>query len=164
MNDTPTPAEVDSILCPAAKDPAVRWFIFAAMLIGYGFYTIYDHYIQGNYPYPDPYKLNPYLTYLFNHYNPYVLIPPGLIAMVMSIRYLRRKLIADGEGIGYAGTDRIPWNEIRNVDASKLQSKGILYLRHGGGKTLKLASWKLQNFRDLVAFVERHVPPEAMGK
>jgi len=161
MNDTPTPAEADSILCPAAKDPGIRLFILAAMLIAMSIWCISD---MGKYPRPDPFELNPYLKYAFNHFLPIVLIPMGLVALIWGIVVLRRKLMADGEGIGYAGTDRIPWNEIRNVDASELQSKGILYLRHGGGKTLKLASWKLQNFRDLVAFVERHVPPEAMGK
>ena len=157
MNDTKEPAEVMRIECPPAKDPAVRWFIFAAMMLGFAVYTIYDHYILGNYPKPDPYALNPYLKYLFNHYIPYLLAPLGLISLIAAVRHLMRKLVADTEGIGYAGKGNIPWDRITKLDATRLKEKGILTLEHGQDQKLVLDSWKLQNFRQLVAFIEKKI-------
>jgi len=163
MNDSSRPAEttdLSEVRCRPTRDPAVRWFIFAGLMLGFGLYTIYDHYIMGNYAYPEPYELNPYLKYLFNHYVPYILVPIGLIALVLGVRQLCRTLVADEAGIGYAGGKKIPWNQIKQLDASQLQSKGILTLRRRDGKALKLDSWKLQNFKDLVAYVETKMPAE----
>ena len=52
---------------------------------------------------------------------------------------------------------KLPLDEV-----SLLQSKNILKLHHGGAKPLTLDSWKLDNFKAMVAFVEQHVPPEAI--
>jgi hypothetical protein len=158
MSDT---QQTHSVECPATRDPAVRLFIVAAMFLGFGIYTIYDHYVLGNYPYPRPYELNPYLKYLFNHYIPYVLMPPGAFALVWGIRFLLRRLVADAEGIGYVGGTKVRWSDVTELDASILKSKQILCLRHGGGRKLVLDAWKLENFRDLVAVVEAHVPATA---
>ena len=81
MNENSQEPQPTHIECSPTKDPAVRWFIFAAMMLGFGLYTIWDHYVKGNYPRPDPYSFNDYLSYLFNHYIPYVLIPLGLLAV-----------------------------------------------------------------------------------
>jgi len=160
MNEASEPTAPDRIECPAARDASVKMFIFAAMMIGFAAYTIYDHYILGNYAKPDPYELNPYLKYLFNHYVPFVLIPPGLVALVYGIVLLRRKLVADAEGIGYAGKDRIAWSDVTKIDATVLARKRILYLYHGQDGKTTLDEYYLQNFRDLVAFLDRHVPAE----
>ncbi len=158
MNDSTTKSEVQRMECPASKDPAVRLFILAAMLLGFSIYAIYDHYIMGKYPYPEPYALNPYLNYLFNHYIPYVLIPPGLVALVLGVVFLRRVLVADEQGIGYKGKTRIAWNDIESLDTSRI-SKGLLYLCYSDGqKKMTLDSWKLKNFRDLVLFIEKRLP------
>ncbi len=155
MNENPLACRVE---CPAAKDPAVRLFILAAMCLGFGIWAIYDHYVLGKYPYPQHYELNPYLYYLFNHYIPYVLIPLGTFVLVWGIRFLHRRLVADAEGIGYVGSEKIRWDEIKELDASLLKTKQILCLRHGEGRTLILDAWKLENFRDLVAMIETRVP------
>jgi len=149
---------VDRVECPATKDPAVRLFIVAAMLIGFGGYTVYDHYILGNYPYPQPYELNPCLKYLFNHYIPFLLIPPGLVALIWGLRFLIRRLVADAEGIGYSGGQKVLWGDVKELDASLLKTKQILCLRYGEGRKLILDAWKLENFRDLVALIETRVP------
>jgi len=158
MSDTSEPPQDDRVECPAARDPAVRLFIFAAMMLGFGAWTIYDHYYKGEYAYPEKYELGKYLGYLFNHYGPYVLVPLGLIAVFLAIRHLRRVLVADAEGIGYAGGARVGWDEITSLDASLLKDKGILRLHYGTGGTLTLDSWKLKNFKAMVAYVEKHVP------
>ena len=160
MNDAMEKDAVARVECPPARDPAVRWFIFAAMMLGFGLYTVWEHYIRGDYPRPDPYALNPYLKYLFNHYTPYLLIPIGLVALGMGLRHLGRKLIADERGIRYGGTE-VTWDQIERLDVSRLQEKGILCVRYGGDRTLKLDSWKLQNFRKLVGLVEANSPSAA---
>jgi len=143
--------------CRAAKDPAVRLFIFAAMLIGIGFWFFLDAYVWKKYPAEGIENINDAFTYYLNHIGGIAFPILGLIPLVWGMIFLRRRLIADEEGIGYAGGQKIPWSEIRALDSSKLASKGILYLKYdSGGKqgTLKLDSWKLQGFRELVALVE----------
>jgi len=167
MNETSQPAEPTDpaeVRCRPTRDPAVRCFIFAGLMLGFGLYTVYDHYIMGNYAYPEPYELNPYLKYLFNHYIPFILVPIGLIALVLGVRQLRRTLVADADGIGYAGGKKIAWDQIKQLDASQLPSKEILTLRWGDGKRLKLDRWKLQDFKQLVAYVEARAPAEARAQ
>jgi hypothetical protein len=161
MNDTQPAAPADRVECPAAKDPAVRLFIAAAMALAFGGWMVYDHYVSGKYPYSDPSDLNKYASYLFNHFGPFILLPLGLGLAVGGIVTLRRVLVAEADGIGYRGQTQRPWGGIASVDASRLQSKGILVLHFTAGAKLVLDSWKLTNFRNLVAFVEAHLPPHA---
>jgi len=166
MNQDAQPAPPKRIECAASRDPAVRWFIFAAMMIGFAGYTVYDHYIAGNFAYPEPYELNGYLKYLFNHYIPHLLFPLGLVALYVGIRHLRRTLTADEDGIGFAGKPGTAWSDVVRLDASRWDSKGILVLHLANGRKLTLDEWKLDkaNFRNLVAFVEAHVSADAMDK
>lgn len=150
-----------SVECPAAREPAVRLFIVAGMGIGFGIYCGVDHFIRKMYQYPDPYELNAYLKYLFNHYGTFVFTLAGIVALVWAVVFLRRKLVADEKTIGYVGKEQISWSAIRSLDASNLAGKGILRLDYeagGGQKTLKLCSWKLQNFRSLVSLLENKAP------
>ncbi|MFW6133717.1 MAG: hypothetical protein ACOC8F_07450 [Planctomycetota bacterium] len=168
MNDTPEdqpsiPAGSEtpqSVTCPAAKDPAVRLFILAGMLIGFGIWCWTDLH---NFPQPKvsfSEDVNGWAAYLFNHVGAYVLTPLGIIPLVWGFIFLRRRLVADGEGIGYVGREKLRWDEIDAVDAGKLQDKGILILRAGDRK-LVLDSWKLRNFKALVDLVEQHTPAGA---
>ncbi len=159
MNDTQQTTPTDRLECRAAKDPPVRLFIGAAMALGFGAWMTYDHYVLGKYPSADPSDLNKYASYLFNHYGPFLLVPLGLVLAAWGVVALRRVLVADGEGIGYRGKTTRPWADIASVDASRLQTKGILVLQFRDSGRLVLDSWKLTNFRDLVAFVEAHLPP-----
>jgi hypothetical protein len=73
-----------------------------------------------------------------------------------------RKLIADEEGMGYAGKQKIHWSEFKRMDASQLK-KGLLYLYYGPDeKKLTLDSWKLKNYKPLIEFVEAHIPRELL--
>ena len=158
MNETADAARTQ-VICPATRDNAVRLFIIAAMMIGFGVYCYAD---KGNFPRPndDEWNMqhpNKVLGYVFNHYGPFVLIPVGLILAGLGARSLRRKLIADGEGFGYEDKQKVPWSDVIGLDASRLKDKQILVLRHGQGQETVLDRYKLQNFKELVAFVERHV-------
>ena len=157
MQGQPTQAEVTEVECRPTRDPAVRWFIFAALMIGFATWCFIDRH---KHPRPEAWDmkhLNEAAAYILNNWGPAVFLPVGLISLWMGIRKLTHKLIADQQGIGY-GSKRIPWDRINRLDPSQLQSKGILYLEHGDGQRLTLDSWKLQNFRQLVAFVEQKVP------
>jgi len=170
MTEHPAPSQAPSrVECPAESSPAVRWFIFAAMMIGFGVYCYIDHYVLDNYPHPraatqpdaeEP-DMNDWAGYYMNHYGPWVLIPPGTVLVVLAVRFLRRRLVADDEGIGYAGKQKIAWASVTALDASRLDKDGVLELHHGQGgqQRLVLDEWKLKNFRELVRLIESKVPP-----
>ena len=158
MNASSEGTEIQHVECPPAKDPAVRWFILVAMMLGYSFWCISDRR-----PLPKAWVMdhvNDAAGYLFNNWGPVVLIPIGIIALVLGIRHLTRKLIANAQGLGYAGKKPILWNQFTRLDTARLQGKGILDLYYGQGQKLTLDSWKLQNFRELVALVEKMLPQD----
>lgn len=166
MNDNDTtetqqqqvPRQVE---CRATKDPAVRIFIAAIMLLVFGVWCFLD---MNEYDPPKAWDLqhiNEASKYVMNHYGGFVLTPIGLILAGIGVAYLRRRLIADETGIGYAGKDKIAWDAVTELDATKLKSRGIVYLRHGSGSSLTLDSWKLTNFRELVALIENKVPKDS---
>jgi hypothetical protein len=154
------PLQVES---PAAKDPAVRLFIIAAMLIGFGVWCFVDGYVRKTIKKEDITGINKAATYYLNHVGGIALPLAGLIPLAWGLVVLRRRLVADEEGIGYVGKERIPWTAVRSMDTAKLADKGILRLEYDSGsgqRSLVLDSWKLQNFRELVALVEKKVGPK----
>ncbi len=158
MTETPENTAPTNVTCPAAKDPAVRTFIMAAMLLGVGIWCWMD---AGNYPAPEAWDLdhiNEAAGYVFNHFTPWIAIPIGAFMALRGVLALRRVIEADAEGMGYKGADKLPWDKITTLDASRLKSKGILGVEYEGGEKLLLDSWKLQNFRELVGFIEAHSP------
>jgi len=158
MSDASSESDSTGVECPAAKDPAVRLFILAAMLLALGLYCLYDGHIKKAYPYePFAEDMNAWLTWAFNYYGPFVFIPPAVVVVGIALLYLRRVMVADDEGIGYKGKTKTAWSDVQSLDASRLEAKGILLLNCSGGKRIKLDSWKLRNFRELVALVETKV-------
>jgi len=158
MTEAPENSSPTSVTCNAAKDPAVRVFIMAAMLLGIGAWCWMDA-ASGKYPPPEAWdmeNINAAAGYAFNHYTPWIAIPAGLLLALRGVLALRRVLTADEDGIGYAGKEKRPWEKITALDASQLKGKGILTVEFGSDVKLVLDSWKLQNFRELVAFVEAH--------
>lgn len=158
MNDAMEKDTVARVECPPARDPAVRWFILAAMVLGLAVWCYLDR--RALPEAWDAKHINEIAAYLLNNWGPVVLIPIGLVGVGMGIRHLGRTLIADERGIRYGGTE-VTWDQIERLDASRLQEKGILCVRYSGDRTLKLDSWKLQNFRELVGLVEANSPSAA---
>ncbi|HNX26833.1 MAG TPA: hypothetical protein PKK48_05435 [Phycisphaerae bacterium] len=145
--------------CSAAKDPLIRSFAMAAILIGTGIWCWLD---SAKYPAPQAWDfkhINETSSYLFNHYLPYVVWPIGAIIAVMGLISSKLKLIADEDGIGYRGKTRCRWENIDALDATELKSKGWIYLETGG-KKIKLDSWKLTNFKALIEIIEKNLPAE----
>jgi len=156
-----TPHAQATVECPPAKDPAVRWFIFATMMLGFAVWCYSDRR-----PVPNTWDfkhINEVAAYLVNNWGPVLLVPLGLLAAAMGLRHLSRKLVADDEGITY-GRKHVAWNQVKVLDASKLQSKSILAIEYDPDGTMVLDSWRLQNFRQLVAFVEQRLPEDVQRR
>ncbi len=157
MNDAQEKDPVTRVECPPTKDPAVRWFIFAGMLFALSVWCYLDRR-----PRPevwDAENINKVATYMLNNWGPVLFAPIGLFSLVMGVLHLTRKLIADKQGIRYGGTE-VTWDQVERLDASLLLEKKILYVCYDGGRRIKLDSWKLQNFRELVGFVEANSPSD----
>jgi hypothetical protein len=162
-----TQSESDSVECPAGKDRAVRLFIVSAAMIAVGLWCAYEVFILKQYPHA-PFSIdkpNEFLAWAVNTIAPLVLIPGSLILAGLTLVYRRGVLSADAQGIGYRGKEQIAWGDIKRIDAQRIR-KGFLDIYHGPGAKRKfvLDSWKLQNFKALVAFIEQHVPSEIISR
>jgi len=133
----------------------------AGMLLVFGLWCFYDAFVNGAYPYPADGNINKLAKYYFNHVGGIALPLAGLVPLVMGLRFLKRIVVADAEGIRMPGSPAIAWKDVKRLDATDLPGKGVLRLEYGAAKPLVLDSWKLQKFKTLVAFIERHVPAEA---
>jgi hypothetical protein len=153
------------VQCAASRDRTVRQCIAAALLAAFGIWCLMDR-RSGRYDYPAvPFStdtINTYAGWAFNFFGSFLFPLAGVTMLLRAAICLRKRVVADEEGIGYAGKGKLNWTDIIELDARRLADKGILHLRYGQGNKLTLDSWKLDKhtFRDLVAFVERHVPSE----
>lgn len=150
--------------CPAAKDPAVRLFILAGMLLAIGTWCFVDGYVRHKFPWNPDGTINEKLNYLFNHVGGIAFPILALVPLIWGVVVLRRRLVADEEGIGYVGKEKVPWSAVTSLGTAKLADKGILHLHYKaaeGTKRLVLDKWKLQNFRELVELVEAKTPQGA---
>jgi hypothetical protein len=160
-NDKPRQEQVE---CPPARDPAVNMFILAGILLAFGFWCFYEAFILGKYPYPkgpEP-TVNDLFGYYLNNWGGIILPLGGLVPLALGIRFLRRVLVADADGIRMPGKPTVAWKDVKRLDATDLAKKGIIRLDFGQAKPLVLDSWRLKNFKNLVAFVEKHVPADAI--
>jgi len=162
-NESPNPeppASPSRIEAKPATDPLVRLLAAMAMFLGFAIYCAVD--AEDPPAAWDLQHINEASSYALHVGGPFVFGIIGLVLAGMAIRFVRRRLVADETGLGYLGREKIAWDAITEIDAKTLQSKGILKLRHHPDKTLTLDSWKLTNFRELVALVERKVPADRM--
>ena len=69
MNAESTDSSNSAVQCPPTTEPAVRWFIPAALSIGLGIYCFID---KENYPPPEVWgmkEINEIAGYIFNHWK-----------------------------------------------------------------------------------------------
>ena len=166
MNDAAENGAPTSVECRPTRDPAIRWFIFAAMLMGFSIWCLTDRRAV-----PEAWDMkhiNDIAAYLLNNWGPALFLPLGLIALILGVRQLTRRLTADQTGIRYGGLT-VTWDQVTTLDTSQLQEKKILDVIYGDGKVLRLDSWKLENFLELVKLIEANVSldkpsqPESTG-
>ncbi len=158
MTDQTSANAAESVSCPAALEPPIkRWLIPAIALLGVGVWCLND---AGTIKEPQEWSLkhaNDVANYVFNHWGPYVFLPIGALLAIGGWLKAKKMLQADSEGIGYAGRIKTAWSKITKLDASRL-SNGYLKLVFDDDNTLLLDSWRLKNFKEMVAFIETHVP------
>ena len=161
MTDPPQDALPPSVRCPAASEPSVRLFIVAGVLLVVAFWCFMDRH---KYPRPPAWTAEHFgaaAGHILNNYGPILFAPLGVLLIVLGIRSRKRVLIADADGIGYVGKPTAPWSDVTGLDASRLEKDQVLDLLLASGGKLRLDSYKLANFRALVAFVEAKVAPES---
>lgn len=159
-NTTPAP---DRIECRATKDPVIRLFIMAAMLIGFGVWCWVDRETTKQVPFSME-EINAWSKWALAIYGPWLFVPPGLLIIALGIVALAKRFVVDAEGLGYVGKEKIAWSSITAVDATLLGPKGLLFVHHGQGQVLKLCDWKLTDFKPMVAFLEQHLPAGVTAK
>lgn len=157
MNDNTEGSNATQVICPAAKDLVIRPLILAVGLIAFGIWCATD---QQEYVAFDT-DMNSWLSWAMNFYGQFIFTALGLIPLYFAFRAYRRRLIADADGVGFEGKEKIAWSSVTGLDAGELKSKQILHLLHGQGRRYTLDGFNLQNFAALVAFVEQRVPQAA---
>ena len=147
------------IECPPTKDVWMRKFIWAGLLVALSLWCVLD---RRKYPHPDQPLSFPtfdkYVGYWLNHYGPFLFVPLAGWFVYRGRKLQRHVLIADAQGIGYVDEPRLAWSDVKKLDTSVFDEKQILYLAHGEARRFKLDALALQRFKELVAFVETHVP------
>ena len=157
----PQPKAPEKVECRSTKDPAIRIFIITGMFLGFGSWCFLEAHILKKYEYaPLSWEnLNKWSSWVLNYCGPFIFIPVGVIFLILGILFIRRRLVADQEGIGYAGKTKLKWVDISQLDAKRLKSKGIVALNHEGGK-LVLDSYKLTDFKNLLKLIEQKIPQD----
>ena len=166
MTDNSVKTAANRVECPAARDPYLRMLILGVVMLGWGLWSGYDAYLavdkQGQ---PKLSMKTDEMRFLFNAVMFYVLPPAGVVALVWAGRIRRRRLVADEEGLGYVGGEKIAWNCIRRLVP---RGKGLLHVHYEGAdgspRRLKLDSWMLKGFNELVAFIEAKSPDVPVGQ
>jgi len=161
MTEVPKPTTPRQAEFPASKEPAVRWFIIGLVLVAMGGWCLVDAYVFDKYPAPaqgEEDYTNKFMKYLFNHWGPVLFVPLGLVCFAVGGRAMRQVLIVDAAGVGYAGKAKHRWEQVKELDRSKLDDKGLLVLHFDDGESLTLDSWKLKYFRELLEFLEARCP------
>jgi hypothetical protein len=156
MQDLPQASKVKEYR--PARDPAVRALIVAGLLIAFGAWCIIEV-SGGKYPYvPLEQDINKFFGWVTNFFGQFVFTGAGAAFVVWTLSYLRRRVVADEQGIAIGGR-RVAWSDVREVDARLLKHKDLLVIRAAGGD-LTLRGWQIKGFIDLVAVIDASVPRE----
>lgn len=160
-----TSGQGQRVECPPTKDVWMRKFIYAALLVALSVWCVLD---RGKYPHPEeplgfP-SFGAYVGYWLNHFGPFVFVPLAAWFVYRGLKLKQRNLIADDQGIGYLNEPRIAWSDVKQLDTSVFDEKQVLYLVDREGKRFTLDALALQRFKELVAFVETHVPESARAE
>ncbi len=139
--------------CPLTLEYMLRRAIIPALLlIGFGVAFLWDGWVQNKYsPTEKP------TAYYMNRYG-VILLPIGLAWAAYAVMLWRRALVADAEGIGYVGKDKIRWSQLKRLEIPDKGLLTVVYDQKGAEQTLKLDRYELKNFSQLVECIEAHAP------
>ena len=82
--------------------------------------------------------------------------PIGLLAVLWLIGHARRRIVADDEGVHFAG-QTIRYDEITEIDRTRWDSKGIVVLI-AGERRMKLDDWKFRGADRVLQRVDERRP------
>ena len=154
--NTPAPASAARVECPATKDPVIRMMIAGLGLLALGGWFAYDAFWAVDKQGQRKYSMEKEPTeFLFQAGMASLLPPAGIVLLVWSGRMRRRVLVADERGMGYLGRPAIGWERLKRLVP---RGKGLLDVYYDDGRRLRLDSWKLLNFNELVAYIESLAP------
>ena len=142
------PAAPEVVECPLATEPLVRSGLIIALVLGYGLYSIYELAV-GKYD-----RATQATYWYFTVACAVLLTPAGLVVVGLLIRRLRRRLVADSEGIGYVGREKIGWADVTKL---VIGGKGLVDLHYqadGQEEVLTLDSYYLKHYDALMAIVD----------
>jgi len=135
-------------------------FIVAIMLIGFGAYCAYDAFLateNGEAKYsPEKNAAN----YYFNVVCGVVLPPAGMVPLIWGLLMLRRKFIADQEGLGYVGKPKVAWSRVNKLVERGAGQLDVFHDAADGQEAgvLQIDSWKLKHFAELIALIDAKTP------
>ena len=153
-----------SVECRVPKATINRMLFITLLLFGVAGYFAYDTFLakddQGEAKYSMEKKA---ADYIFNLTGSIIMPLAGLAQLARVLITSKRKLVADQEGIALAGKAKVPWSQ---VDKLVTRGKGLLevcYKKGNGQGVIKLDSFKLDNFNELVALIEAKTPGVDVG-
>lgn len=155
MNDTVPAAETiaERVECSATKEPAIRVLLMAVMALAFGAYCYYDAYVNQKYI-----QQASESSMMFNKVCSWVLPPIGLFLLGRVVWMLRRKFVADNEGLGWVGQDKVAWSSVKALVVKGKELFDVHYSADGQDGVLHLDSWKMKNFVPLVKLIESKTP------
>lgn len=148
----------EKLVCPANPEPAVKKFIMAGLLLAWALYCAYDLYWHAN-----PLKPGDE-HYEFTYYTMLPAFPLAVVPLVWGILQLRRKLVADGEGLGFSQGNKVRWDSITRLEPLGKGQLEVHYTQDGRDGTLKLDSYFIKNFNELVRMIEAKRPDVPAGE
>jgi hypothetical protein len=166
MTENSSAAGTARVECPTAKDPYIRMLIVGIVMIGWGLLSGYDALVKKDNSGNRVYSLDNKPSHFLFNLGMFGLLPPaGIVALVWAQRIRRRRLVADEEGLGYVGREKIAWGRLQRLVP---RGKGLLDVYYaaadGTQRRLKLDSWMLKNFNDLAKFIEAKAPNVPVGE
>lgn len=142
------PGAPDSVECGLATEALIRSGLIVAMVLGFGVWSIYhlaiDKYDRAAEP----------VNWYFTLGCAVVLTPLGVVLAGLLVRRLRRRLVADNEGIGYVGREKVGWDRITKL---VIRGKGLVDLHYqtdGAEQVLTLDSYYLKDYDTLMTLVD----------
>lgn len=139
----------DRVECVATKEPSVRVFVVAVLCIAFGLWNANDAFVNPKYS---------GVNHAFNVVAGVALPPLGLILLGYGVRMLRRRVVADAEGLGWVGKEKIAWGQITRLVVRGKELFDVHYEKDGASSVLKLDAWKMRNFAELVKLIESKTP------
>ncbi len=169
MTETVARTSEETIVAKPSGSYRFKWIVMSLALIGYGGWSIYDGFVR--YPRENDHATRPTeqgglglekaphpgYDVPFNRVIGILLPPLGLAALAWTIYNSRGEYRLEGETLRIPGHPSLQLSDIREVDKSKWERKGIAYLEYeaaGGAAKARLDDYIYER-RPTDAIMER---------